>query len=119
MNRIRNIAVGLPVRDGHVLALLGSDHVRGIEFHRAIGGDAHAARQAGVPVDRVKIGLFVGVALCAWVVGMITMARTGSVQANLGVGLEFEYIIAAVIGAKKGFFRACFDFFLVLKLCYI
>ncbi len=64
----------------------------------AVGGDAHAARQAGVPVDRVKIGLFVGVALCAWVVGMITMARTGSVQANLGVGLEFEYIIAAVIG---------------------
>ena len=38
MNRIRNIAVGLPVRDGHVLALRGSDPDRGIEFYRAIGG---------------------------------------------------------------------------------
>ena len=64
----------------------------------AVGGGASAARQVGVPVARVKIALFVGVALCGWLVGMITMARSGSVQANLGIGLEFEYIIAAVIG---------------------
>lgn len=38
MSRIRNIAVGLPVREGHVLALRGSDPARGIEFYRAIGG---------------------------------------------------------------------------------
>lgn len=64
----------------------------------AAGGGAAAARQVGVPVARVKVALFVGVALCGWLVGMITMARSGSVQANLGIGLEFEYIIAAVIG---------------------
>ncbi|HEY0636566.1 MAG TPA: ABC transporter permease, partial [Pseudonocardiaceae bacterium] len=64
----------------------------------AAGGSAPAARQLGVPVTAVKTGLFMGVSLCAWVVGMITMARSGSVQANLGIGLEFEYIIAAVIG---------------------
>jgi simple sugar transport system permease protein len=64
----------------------------------AVGGEANAARQLGVPVTAVKAGLFAGVSLCAWLVGMTTMARSGSVQANLGIGLEFEYIIAAVIG---------------------
>lgn len=64
----------------------------------AVGGNPDAARASGVPVARTKIGLFIVVAICGWVVGMIVMTRTGSVQANLGVGLEFEYIIAAVIG---------------------
>lgn len=64
----------------------------------ASGGAHVAARQVGVPVTWVKTSLFMGVSLCAWLVGMITMARSGSVQANLGIGLEFEYIIAAVIG---------------------
>ena len=64
----------------------------------AVGGARSAARQVGVPVARVKIALFMAVSLCGWLVGMITMARSGSVQANLGIGLEFEYIIAAVIG---------------------
>jgi simple sugar transport system permease protein len=71
---------------------------RGGNWIFASGGAQTAARQVGVPVTAVKTVLFMGVSLCAWVVGMITMARSGSVQANLGIGLEFEYIIAAVIG---------------------
>jgi 8-oxo-dGTP pyrophosphatase MutT (NUDIX family) len=35
---IRNIAVGLPVKDGHLLALEGHDRSRGLNFLRAIGG---------------------------------------------------------------------------------
>lgn len=38
MPAIRNIAVGLPVKDGHLLALEGHDHSRGLDFLRAIGG---------------------------------------------------------------------------------
>lgn len=38
MHAIRNIAVGLPVKDGHVLALEGHDHSRRLDFLRAIGG---------------------------------------------------------------------------------
>ncbi|MBC3763841.1 ABC transporter permease [Quadrisphaera oryzae] len=64
----------------------------------ASGGGQSAARQTGVPVARVKVLLFMTVSLCGWLVGMIVMSRSGSVQANLGIGLEFEYIIAAVIG---------------------
>lgn len=38
MPSIRTIAVGLPVKQDHVLALEGTDHVRGLDFLRAIGG---------------------------------------------------------------------------------
>ena len=38
MHSIRNISVGLPLRDGHVLVLDGVDSATGKVFHRAIGG---------------------------------------------------------------------------------
>ncbi|MCM3779528.1 NUDIX domain-containing protein [Microbacterium hydrocarbonoxydans] len=38
MPAIRNIAVGLPVKQGHVLALEGYDGSRDLHFLRAIGG---------------------------------------------------------------------------------
>ena len=38
MHSIRNLAVGLPVRDGCVLVSDGSDSSTGEVFHRAIGG---------------------------------------------------------------------------------
>jgi 8-oxo-dGTP pyrophosphatase MutT (NUDIX family) len=38
MPSIRAIAVGLPIKNDHVLALEGTDHVRGLDFLRAIGG---------------------------------------------------------------------------------
>ncbi|ROS58404.1 ADP-ribose pyrophosphatase YjhB (NUDIX family) [Curtobacterium sp. PhB172] len=38
MGSIRNIAVGLPVKDGHVLLSESFDQRRGLRFHRAVGG---------------------------------------------------------------------------------
>lgn len=38
MPSIRNIAVGLPVKDGHVLLSESFDRVRDLRFHRAVGG---------------------------------------------------------------------------------
>ncbi|SBN63372.1 ADP-ribose pyrophosphatase YjhB, NUDIX family [Curtobacterium sp. 9128] len=38
MSSIRNIAVGLPVRDGHVLLSENHDRVRDLRFHRPVGG---------------------------------------------------------------------------------
>jgi simple sugar transport system permease protein len=63
-----------------------------------VGGDKIAARNVGVPVNRVKIGLFVMVSVCAALVGTMTTLRLGSVQAGQGIGEEFTYIIAAVAG---------------------
>ena len=64
----------------------------------AVGGDQNSARQVGVPVMRTKIGLFMTTALAAWLVGMLQLFKTSTVQASTGVGQEFIYIICAVVG---------------------
>lgn len=64
----------------------------------AVGGDANAARAVGVPVKATKIGLFMAVGFCGWILGMHNLFAFDSVQSGEGVGNEFLYIIAAVIG---------------------
>jgi len=64
----------------------------------AVGGNKEAARAVGVPANQVKVGLFVVVSLCGCLAGTLIALRYGTVQANQGTGLEFEYIIAAVVG---------------------
>ncbi len=64
----------------------------------AVGGDDEAARAVGVPVRRVKVALFMLVGFAAWFVGMHTLFAFDSIQAGQGIGNEFLYIIAAVIG---------------------
>jgi simple sugar transport system permease protein len=64
----------------------------------AAGGNAASARAVGVPVNKVKIGLFMGVAFLAWFLGMHLLFNFSSVQSGLGIGNEFIYIIAAVVG---------------------
>jgi len=64
----------------------------------ASGGDANAARNSGVPVDRVKTGLFMLTACAAALVAILTVLDAGSTDARRGFQKEFEAIIAAVIG---------------------
>ncbi len=64
----------------------------------AVGGDANAARNVGVPSDKVKIALFMTTAAAAWLIGVMSDLRLRSAVASQGIGQEFIYIIAAVIG---------------------
>ncbi|NEA69063.1 ABC transporter permease, partial [Streptomyces sp. SID12488] len=64
----------------------------------AVGGSKDSARAVGVPVNFTKIALFMGVGACAWFVGMHLLFSFNTVQSGEGVGNEFLYIIAAVIG---------------------
>jgi simple sugar transport system permease protein len=64
----------------------------------AAGGDANAARNAGVPVARTKIILFMMTSGSAALVGIMLVLRLKGMQAGQGVGMEFFYIIAAVVG---------------------
>jgi simple sugar transport system permease protein len=63
-----------------------------------VGGDQDAARNVGVPVARVKIGLFVTTATVSALTGIMIALRLASTQASQGVGDEFTFIIAAVVG---------------------
>jgi simple sugar transport system permease protein len=64
----------------------------------AVGGNPGSARAVGVPVKWVKIGLFMAVGFMAWFNGMHQLYSFNTIQAGQGVGNEFLYIIAAVIG---------------------
>lgn len=64
----------------------------------AAGGDANAARNAGVPVRKTKVSLFVTTSLMAAFVGTMFVLRLQGMQAGQGIGQEFYYIIAAAVG---------------------
>jgi simple sugar transport system permease protein len=64
----------------------------------ASGGDPNAARNAGVPVARTKITLFVLTSVAAALVGAMTLLELRGMQAGQGIGQEFYYIIAAAVG---------------------
>jgi simple sugar transport system permease protein len=64
----------------------------------AAGGDANAARNAGVPVKQTKITLFVLTSVSSALVGTMFVLRLAGMQAGQGVGQEFYYIIAAAVG---------------------
>lgn len=67
----------------------------------ASGGNERAARTSGVPVDRVKVMLFMLTSFCAFLAGLIQTGRFASVDANRGLNLELEAIAAAVIGGTS------------------
>lgn len=62
------------------------------------GGDATAARYVGVPVNRVKILLFMATALGAALLGTVQVIDVGSADVLRGQLMELQAIAAAVIG---------------------
>ncbi|MGD9960617.1 ABC transporter permease [Nocardioides sp.] len=64
----------------------------------AVGGAQNSARQVGVPVFKTKVGLFITTAVAGWLVGMLSLFKTTTVQSTTGVGQEFIFIICAVVG---------------------
>jgi simple sugar transport system permease protein len=75
-----------------------------LRYHRigralyAIGGNAEAARAAGIRVDRLVIGVFIVGGLLAAIAGLMLSGRIGAVTANQGQNLIFTAFAAAVIG---------------------
>jgi len=64
----------------------------------AVGGSAPSSRAVGVPLNKVKIGLFMTVGFVAWFTGMHILFAFNTVQSGIGIGNEFIYIVAAVVG---------------------
>jgi simple sugar transport system permease protein len=64
----------------------------------AAGGDPVAARNIGVPVARTKVALFMMTSATAALLGIIEALELRSMQAKEGIGLEFIFIICAVVG---------------------
>jgi simple sugar transport system permease protein len=64
----------------------------------ATGGDEQAAKNMGVPTDKVKIMLFMLTACCATIFAACQVFDYGSADAQRGLLKEFEAIIAVVMG---------------------
>jgi simple sugar transport system permease protein len=64
----------------------------------AIGGDAESARATGIPVGRVKIGLFMASGFGAALIGVIQTILYNGAQVTNGQSFVFNSIIAVVIG---------------------
>lgn len=64
----------------------------------AIGGDVISARATGIPVAKVRIGLFMGSGFGAALVGVIQTAMYNGAQVANGQSFVFNSIIAVVIG---------------------
>lgn len=75
-----------------------------LKYHRvgralyAIGGNADAARAAGIRVERVMLGVFVVAGVLAAVGGIMQTGYVGAISANQGNNMIFTVFAAAVIG---------------------
>jgi D-xylose transport system permease protein len=70
----------------------------------AVGGNAEAARRAGIPVARIRVYVFMISGFMAGFGGVILAARLNSVDLNAGGGtLLLDAISAAVIGGTSLF----------------
>lgn len=67
----------------------------------AIGGNEKAAALTGVPVERVKISVYVFCSALAGFTGVLLLAWLGSAPANTAVGYELRVIAASVIGGAN------------------
>jgi ribose/xylose/arabinose/galactoside ABC-type transport system permease subunit len=69
----------------------------------AVGNDREAAQKAGLPVDRIVMGVYVISGICAALSGFILMSQIGRLDAPFGKGNEFDAIAAAVLGGASLF----------------
>ncbi|MDT5030763.1 MAG: D-xylose transport system permease protein [Actinoplanes sp.] len=70
----------------------------------AVGGNAEGARRAGIPVDRIRISVFVIGSFMASIGGIMAVSRATSVDPNTGGSNILLYSVgAAVIGGTSLF----------------
>lgn len=68
-----------------------------------IGSNQRAGELSGIRVDRIKLATYVFCGVTAALAGLIMTARTGSTVANAGIGMDFDSLIAAVLGGTSLF----------------
>lgn len=69
----------------------------------AVGGSEQVARLSGIPVNRIRVGVYVLCSLLAALTGLLSLSRSGVGDPNIGEGLELQTITAVVIGGTSLF----------------
>lgn len=68
-----------------------------------IGSNQRAGALSGIRINRIKLATYIFCGTTAALAGLIMTARTGSTVANAGVGMDFDSLIAAVLGGTSLF----------------
>jgi D-xylose transport system permease protein len=63
----------------------------------AIGGNAEAARRAGINLNRIRVGAFVLAGVTAGIMGIVYASYLGSVSTNVQGGNNVLYAVAAAV----------------------
>lgn len=69
----------------------------------AIGGNVEVARLSGVPVKRVRYGVYVLCSITASITGLLWLSRMGVGDPAIGDGIELQTITAVIIGGTSLF----------------
>ena len=67
----------------------------------ALGANEETARLSGIDNVKWKVGIYALSGFLASLAGMIVMIRTNSLQPTVGDGLEFQAVVAAVLGGNS------------------
>lgn len=67
----------------------------------ALGANEETARLAGISPNKWKTGIYIGAGFLAAFAGMVLMIRTNSLQPMIGENLEFQAVVAAVLGGNS------------------
>ncbi|MDQ2699134.1 MAG: ABC transporter permease [Actinomycetota bacterium] len=103
-----NIVEGVPIVVPFVLGILwvGTfvlDRTRYGRYIYAIGGNAEAARRAGIKVVLIRWTAFICCSTLAVVAGVFSISKVGSVDASAGRELVLSGVAAAVVGGVSLF----------------
>lgn len=102
----RDNLLGLPVPLWITAAVLGGLGVYlawtdGGRAVYAVGSNATASRLSGVPVDLLKLRIYVVSGLCAALAAVLYAARNDSVRADVGLDYELTAITMVVLGGTS------------------
>lgn len=67
----------------------------------ALGANEETARLSGIDTTKWKIGVYMLSGFLASMAGLIVMVRTNSLQPMVGDGLEFQAVVASVLGGTS------------------
>jgi ribose/xylose/arabinose/galactoside ABC-type transport system permease subunit len=100
---VKNVLFNLPIMVAVMLGLyvVVSIAMRVTPFGRmvyAVGGNRRAARLSGLPLVGMTVAVYVVAGVLYGIAGFLNVAQIGLVSQNDGMGLEFQAIIAALVG---------------------
>lgn len=106
LGREEFLGIDLPTLIAFTVIILGHVTLQKTTFGRhvmAIGGSQRSAVETGLPINRIRLYVFMIMGFCAALAGIIIVGRIGTVQTSLGSGYEFTIITAVIIGGTSIF----------------